>query len=524
METLTEEYVNAHSEDLSYLCRACSNRSSLTCLIDEPWLLCIFKSILRLANIDINLENNIPDQICDKCLQKLEQISVFISLIRFSDKTLRQALINKECLEKEKHGIEVLKEKFGEFVCDSKKSTVNPESDTNVLQGNMINAGKDNDETIPESEPHTKGSELKTKEEQVDEYWDGPEFVLCSEEIIQSNKLSSHSIQPECKVDDDIDMTKSEIEIEYENCKQAIKRESEGCDSINESDIVSSNYDEPCPDVCQGERSQEQKIADAYDFSDELSSNAKVSQYLEGLQIQQTSDLSENCGQHYEEISPVETDNEVPNLEDTGSIIEYCKKITIEADKISYRSLSIISDSHTDDENDVLRELSQDSDSEYVPSGFETEIEDSGTDISQKIPRISADRQRYSKSVSARERPTLCPLCFDDVKTHFSRHLMRHHKNNKEVMLLQTLPPRSKERLAIVAALRKQGYFHLNVEKDILNPVKRSKKPDAEYFACTFCLGHYNKKHLYKHVKTCKSKPETELKPGKNSSTSLKLL
>lgn len=82
-------------------------------------------------------------------------------------------------------------------------------------------------------------------------------------------------------------------------------------------------------------------------------------------------------------------------------------------------------------------------------------------------------------------------------------------------MLLKTLKPKSKERLALVSALRKQGYFHLKTEKNVINPVKSSKNPNAEYFICTFCLGQYTKSLLYKHVKLCKSKPDNKLKPGR---------
>lgn len=100
------------------------------------------------------------------------------------------------------------------------------------------------------------------------------------------------------------------------------------------------------------------------------------------------------------------------------------------------------------------------------------------------------------------------------MKTHFVRHLTRHHKDDREVMLFQSLPARSKQRMGIVAALRKRGYFHMNVEKNILNPVRRSKNPETKYFVCTYCLGHYTKTNLYKHVKICASRPETDLNPG----------
>lgn len=114
----------------------------------------------------------------------------------------------------------------------------------------------------------------------------------------------------------------------------------------------------------------------------------------------------------------------------------------------------------------------------------------------------------YVKKPSARERPIICPICFKDVITHFTRHLFRHHKNHKEVCLLKSLKPRSKERLALVAALRKQGNFILKTEKNIIHPVKSSRKSDTQYFVCTYCLGQYTKSLLFKHVKICKNKPK----------------
>lgn len=121
---------------------------------------------------------------------------------------------------------------------------------------------------------------------------------------------------------------------------------------------------------------------------------------------------------------------------------------------------------------------------------------------------------RYIKSSTARERPTICPICFEDVVTHFTRHLFRHHIDDKQVQTIQKLKPRSKERLALVSTLRKQGYFHLKIEKNIENPVKSSKLPDVKYFPCQFCLGLYRKDLLYKHVKICKLKPVNLKNPG----------
>ncbi|XP_072397442.1 uncharacterized protein [Diabrotica undecimpunctata] len=125
----------------------------------------------------------------------------------------------------------------------------------------------------------------------------------------------------------------------------------------------------------------------------------------------------------------------------------------------------------------------------------------------------------YKRKSSARERPTICPICFGDVITHFTRHLFRHHSNNQQVIQIKNLPPRSIERLSMVSALRKQGYFHLKTEKNLTNPVRTSSNPETEYFACIYCLGHYSKTLLYKHVKVCKQKPIGETNPGKRCLT-----
>lgn len=120
------------------------------------------------------------------------------------------------------------------------------------------------------------------------------------------------------------------------------------------------------------------------------------------------------------------------------------------------------------------------------------------------------------KKPSARERPTICPICFKDVITHFTRHLFRHHKNHKEISLILSLKPKCKERLALVSALRKQGDFILKTEKNIEHPVKSSKKANTEYFVCTHCLGQYTKELLFKHTKNCKNKRSNATVTTKN--------
>ncbi|KAJ8928005.1 hypothetical protein NQ314_019471 [Rhamnusium bicolor] len=93
-------------------------------------------------------------------------------------------------------------------------------------------------------------------------------------------------------------------------------------------------------------------------------------------------------------------------------------------------------------------------------------------------------KKKYVKSSSARERPTLCQICYQDVVTHFPRHPFRHHQDHMDVKLVKNLKPGSSEHLALISALRK----HLTTEKAVVNPVRSSKDPNTEYFVCTLCL------------------------------------
>ncbi|KAL1488673.1 hypothetical protein ABEB36_014473 [Hypothenemus hampei] len=127
--------------------------------------------------------------------------------------------------------------------------------------------------------------------------------------------------------------------------------------------------------------------------------------------------------------------------------------------------------------------------------------------------------EQYMKKPSARERQTLCPICYNNITTHFSRHLFRHYPNDAEVKNIVNLKLKSKERKDKIKMLRKRGYFCLNVEKNILNPVRKSMNPNTEYFVCRFCLGHYSKHLFHKHVKKCTSKPKNINNPGKHCLT-----
>lgn len=90
--------------------------------------------------------------------------------------------------------------------------------------------------------------------------------------------------------------------------------------------------------------------------------------------------------------------------------------------------------------------------------------------------------------------------------------------------MLRSYKPKSKERLSLIAGLRKQGYFHLQMEKGITNPVRNSKNPRTEYFTCSYYLRYYSRRILYRHVKICTNRPPEVTNPGKNCLTNSQTL
>ncbi|KAF2903453.1 hypothetical protein ILUMI_02734 [Ignelater luminosus] len=131
------------------------------------------------------------------------------------------------------------------------------------------------------------------------------------------------------------------------------------------------------------------------------------------------------------------------------------------------------------------------------------------------IVSASADEDVRSGSFSAWKRSGLVRndeySNSDDIQ-HNNSSGDEHHEKHKDVIKIKSLKPGSKERLSLVAALRKQAYFHLYVEKNVLNPVRTSNNPKS---VCTYCLGHYSKNLLYKHVKQCRNIPSDVINPGK---------
>lgn len=109
-----------------------------------------------------------------------------------------------------------------------------------------------------------------------------------------------------------------------------------------------------------------------------------------------------------------------------------------------------------------------------------------------------------------------CLFCEKNV-TNFTRHLLRKHNEEIEVIRFMALPKGSAERKKEADILRKRGNFLFNVDgKSKIKPVRRpyefrTKSSVSDYLPCKHCLGMFKKKYLYRHFKICKNvKIQTE--------------
>ena len=95
--------------------------------------------------------------------------------------------------------------------------------------------------------------------------------------------------------------------------------------------------------------------------------------------------------------------------------------------------------------------------------------------------------------------------------TNIRKHLLRKHKNEKEVVEINRLPLQSKDRKDLLLKLRNAGDYNHNF--DILKKgsgtlVTFSRKEEAnhlptDYLPCEDCLAFFTKETLWKHRKNC---------------------
>lgn len=105
---------------------------------------------------------------------------------------------------------------------------------------------------------------------------------------------------------------------------------------------------------------------------------------------------------------------------------------------------------------------------------------------------------------------TICKFCENEiVSKHFSRHLERKHKEERQVRELLSLKPNSKEKKDLISIIRNDGNLDNGIRGKII-PKKRvlgETIDDNNYAICKFCKGFYKRLSLSRHVKKCFAKP-----------------
>lgn len=95
-----------------------------------------------------------------------------------------------------------------------------------------------------------------------------------------------------------------------------------------------------------------------------------------------------------------------------------------------------------------------------------------------------------------------------------ARHFKIHRKENSEIEKALSLPARSTQRRTMLDNLRNKGNFLYNQqvisEASGTLKVKRRTKNASAYDYCIHCKGMYSRRELWRHVRSCKMKPESE--------------
>ncbi|KAK1879579.1 Phosphoribosylformylglycinamidine synthase subunit PurQ [Dissostichus eleginoides] len=105
-----------------------------------------------------------------------------------------------------------------------------------------------------------------------------------------------------------------------------------------------------------------------------------------------------------------------------------------------------------------------------------------------------------------------------------ARHLEKAHEDKADVAKALSFPKRSKERRHQLDYIRNRGNYAHNAAvmesgNGELVPFKRptQQAKGNEFIPCKYCLGLFNRKVLWRHIRTCKRKPKSVAqKPGKN--------
>ncbi|RUS80545.1 hypothetical protein EGW08_011685 [Elysia chlorotica] len=127
---------------------------------------------------------------------------------------------------------------------------------------------------------------------------------------------------------------------------------------------------------------------------------------------------------------------------------------------------------------------------------------------------------KRSKNINGKrvwDKGSCCTFC-EITSTNLSKHILKKHSTEPEVQKILSLPKGSKDRALLLEKIRNLGNYQQNckvlkIGRGVLVPY-RCPSDDIEvcaddYGPCSFCLGFFLKKELWRHEKCCKHKGNT---------------
>jgi hypothetical protein len=136
--------------------------------------------------------------------------------------------------------------------------------------------------------------------------------------------------------------------------------------------------------------------------------------------------------------------------------------------------------------------------------------EQTGESPNNKADIVKLQPSRNTSGKRVWDKLHYCVYC-EKSFTNITKHLLRKHKNEKEVVEINNLPLQSKGRKDLLLKLRNAGDYNHNF--DILKSGKGTlvtfsrKEGDnhlpTDYLPCEDCLAFFSKETLWKHRKNC---------------------
>ncbi|XP_024875325.1 uncharacterized protein LOC112456803, partial [Temnothorax curvispinosus] len=129
------------------------------------------------------------------------------------------------------------------------------------------------------------------------------------------------------------------------------------------------------------------------------------------------------------------------------------------------------------------------------------------------------DTNMFVQSVGRRCKKDFCVYCRTE-QTKLSYHLIRIHKDEKEVKEIIYLPKGQSKRRILINEIRKKGQYLFNTNSDInTGELKVMRRPNSEknknatdFSICPQCKSNYSKSALRHHYRRCTKKNSTDHK------------